>query len=128
MFASANIHEFTTAPDHLHAFRITCKVTREDMTAMSEHMLAVFEAAPGPVDMLLSFQTDETSEFGSGLSLDSLKAQLQSLAKVRHYVVANAPGAAGGLVEAMGSILPVEAASFEDEAQAMTWLEAQPAP
>ncbi|WP_298431519.1 STAS/SEC14 domain-containing protein [uncultured Jannaschia sp.] len=128
MFATPTIREIPTDLPHLHAFRIVAEVTRDDMTAMSEHMLEVFDAAPTKVDMLLQFDTNATAEAGAGLSLDSLKARVASLAKVRNYVVSNAPGAAGGLVEAMGKVIPVEARAFETEDAALTWLKAQPAP
>ncbi|WP_375259958.1 STAS/SEC14 domain-containing protein [Citreimonas sp.] len=127
MLNTATITEFDTALPKTYGFRITGKVTRDDMASMAERMLAAFDAHD-KVDMLLVFETTETSETGASLSMDAMKAQFESLSKVRNYVVANAPGQAGGIVETMGKIMPVEARAFDTEAAALEWLRAQPAP
>lgn len=125
MLSTQTIKEFDCGLPATHAFRIVDGVTRDDMEAMAQHMLSAFEHE-GETDMLLVFETDKTSEAGAGLSMDSVKAQSKALANVRNYVVANAPGQAGGIVETMGSIMPVEAKSFETEAEALEWLRSQP--
>jgi hypothetical protein len=127
MLSTANIKEFDAGLPKTCAFRITGRVSRDDMAAMSERMLAAFDAHD-KVDMLLSFETDETSDPGASLSMDAMKAQFESLSKVRNYVVANAPGQAGGIVETMGKIMPVEARAFDTEASALDWLRQQPVP
>lgn len=127
MLSTANIQEFDAGLPKTYAFRITGRVSRDDMTAMSDRMLTVFETHD-KVDMLLSFETDQTSDPGASLSMDAMKAQFESLTKVRNYVVANAPGQAGGIVETMGKIMPVEARAFDTEAEAIDWLKGQAAP
>ncbi len=125
MFAAAHVHEFPTEIPGLYAFRVTGEVDRDDMKAMSAYMLDAF-ARHESVDMLLAFETDRTSTTGASLSWDAVKAQVKSLANVRNYVVANAPGHAGGLIETMGKIMPVDARSFDTEAEALAWLRTQP--
>ncbi len=125
MFSTAHVQEFPTEIPGLHAFRITGAVDRDDMKAMSHYMLDVF-TDHDKVDMLLAFETQDASTAGSGLSWEAVEAQVKSLTNVRNYVVANAPGGAGGLVETMGKIMPVQARSFDTEAEALAWLRAQP--
>ena len=122
---SSSVKEIETDRPGLYGFRITGAVDREDMRAMSERMLAVFERHD-KVDMLLVFETDETASFDASFSAESMKAQVKSLSNVRNYVVANAPGQAGGIVEAMGKLMPVEARSFDTEEEALAWLRKQP--
>jgi hypothetical protein len=122
MLATDTIREYDAGIPGVFAFRITGEVDRDAMAAMSRRMSDVFDAAEDKVDMLLVFETDETSTPGASLSADAMKAQTQSLAKVRHYVVANAPGQAGGIVETMGKLMPVEAKSFDSETEAIAYL------
>jgi hypothetical protein len=122
---SKTVQEIETDQPGLYGFRILGEVDREDMRAMSERMLKAFDAHD-KVDMLLVFETDKTSTPDSSWSTDALKAQFKSLSKVRNYVVANAPGQAGGIVEAVGKLMPVEARSFDTEEDARAWLREQP--
>lgn len=125
MLSTPAIRQMSTDLPGLCAFRITGKVGRDDMKAMGDYMLGRFEEHD-QVDMLLVFETDEGSELGASLSREAIEAQAKSLGKVRNYVVANAPDPAGGLVEAWGNILPVEARSFDTESEAMAFLQSQP--
>lgn len=127
MFSAGPIEEFDPGLPGVHAFRIRGRVDRDAMAAMARHMLGVFDRAE-QVDMLLVFETDETSTPGAGLSAAAVEAQARSLGKVRNYVVANAPRGVGGLVEAMGRLIPVEAQSFDTEEGALAWLGVQPPP
>lgn len=122
MLMTKTIDEFETGIPAVYAFRIKDAVTRDDMAAMGERMTEVFDGAEDKVDMLLVFETDKTSEPGANLSTDAMKAQVKAMSKVRNYVVANAPGQAGGIVESMGKVMPVEARSFDTEEAAITWL------
>lgn len=128
MLTTANIEEFDAGVPRTFAFRIHDQVTRKDMEAMSERMNDVFDGDDGKVDMLLSFRTNKTSETGASWSGEAMKAQGRSLSNVRNYVVANAPGQAGGIVESMGKVMPVEAKSFDTEEDALAWLREQPQP
>lgn len=126
MLTTANIKEFDAGLPRTYAFRIFDEVTQDDMEAMSARMNDAFDRDEGQVDMLLVFRTSKTSEMGAGWSAEAMKAQGRSLSNVRNYVVANAPGQAGGIVETMGKVLPVEAKSFETEEEAIEWLKTQP--
>ena len=125
MLSTATIEETDTGLPATYGFHIIGKVSRNDMEEMGDRMLEAFDAHP-EVDMLLVFRTDRTSETGASLSAAAMKAQVRSLTNVRNYVVANAPGAADSIIEAVGSIIPVEARTFETEAEALDWLRTQP--
>jgi hypothetical protein len=127
MLTTANIEEFDPGLPRTFAFRIHDEVTKDDMEAMSTRMNEAFDRDDGKVDMLLVFKTNKTSETGASWSGEAMKAQGRSLSNVRNYVVANAPGQAGGIVETMGKVMPVEAKSFETEDEALAWLRTQPA-
>lgn len=118
------IREFDPGIADVHAFRITGAVTRDDMAAMGERMNTIFDVIPDDkkVDMLLVFDTDRSAEAGAKWSTDLMKAQAKAVTNVRNYVVANAPGDAGSIVEMVGKVLPVEAKSFDSEEAAMAWL------
>jgi hypothetical protein len=126
MLTTPTIEEFDTGIPRVHAFRILREVTREDMGAMAEHMNEVFDRDDGKVDMLLVFDTKQTSETGAGWSAEALKSRFKSLANVRNYVVAKPPSGAGGMVEAMGRLMPINARVFGTQAEAITWLRTQP--
>lgn len=125
MFDSDSIHETQNDIPGLYSFRITGEVDRRQMKEMSDYMTDVFDRHER-VDMLLVFDTDETATPGASLSAEAVEAQAKSLSKVRNYVVANAPGRAGGIVEAMGRLIPVEARSFDTGDEALAWLREQP--
>jgi len=124
MLSTDTIQEFDPGIANVHAFRITGAVTRDDMAAMGERMNTLFDALPKDrkIDMLLVFDTDRSTEAGANWSTDAMTAQAKAVTNVRNYVVANAPGDAGGIVETVGRVLPVEAKSFDSEEAALAWL------
>ncbi|MBY6202192.1 STAS/SEC14 domain-containing protein [Maritalea mobilis] len=124
MLTTDTIQEFDPGIANVHAFRITGAVTRDDMAAMGERMNTLFDALPKDrkIDMLLVFDTDRSAEAGANWSTDAMTAQAKAVTNVRNYVVANAPGDAGGIVETVGRVLPVEAKSFDSEEAALAWL------
>ncbi|MFW5881758.1 MAG: STAS/SEC14 domain-containing protein [Roseicyclus sp.] len=126
MITTETIKEFDIGMPRVHAFRIVSEVTREDMDAMAAHMNEVFDRDDGKVDMLLVFETEETSETGAGWSAEAMKSRFKSLANVRNYVVANPPEGAGGMISAMDKIMPVDARVFDSEREAVAWLKSQP--
>ncbi|WP_191090200.1 SpoIIAA family protein [Histidinibacterium aquaticum] len=125
MFQSNAVTEIETGLTATYGFRIVRRVTREDMTEMSDYMIDRF-ARHDEVDMLLVFDTPETSEPGASLSREAIEARFKSLRHVRNYVVAGAPDAAESMIETMGKLLPVNAKTFDTEAEALDWLRAQP--
>lgn len=127
MPATEPITPFNTGIPRVYGFRIRDEVDRHSMRQMASKMLDAFDAHE-EVDMLLVFDTDKTSTPGASLSRDSLAAQMRSVANVRNYVVAKAPGQAGEIVETMGRMMPVQAKAFDSEEEALEWLKSQPAP
>ena len=119
------IHPIEGDRPTLLAFRITGEVTREDMVGMARHVGDAF-ARHDTVDMLLVFDGFEGSETGAGLSPEVLQVQAASLWNVRAYVTAGAPDRAQAMIAAMGKLIPVDARSFDTEAEARAWLSAQP--
>jgi hypothetical protein len=122
MLNTSTIREFDAGLPSVYAFRILDAVTADDMAEMSRRMTDVFDATDHKVDMLLVFETDREAQSGAGFSKDAITAQFKSLSNVGNYVVANAPGQAGSIVEAMGTAMPVEAKAFETESEAKSWL------
>lgn len=124
MLKTDTIQEFDAGLPAVYAFRIVDRVTSDDMAEMSRRMNDVFDNTDHKVDMLLVFETDRESEPGAGFSKDAITAQFKSLSNVGNYVVANAPGQAGSIVESMGKAMPVEARAFATESEAKVWLKA----
>ena len=125
MLQTSTIREMPTDLPATYGFRITGRVTRDDMAAMGDRMLDAFDTHD-TVDMLLVFDTEETAHTGASASLDAMKAQAKSLSRVRNYVVASPPGRAGDILEAMDKVMPVKAVTFDTEHEALEWLRAQP--
>ncbi len=121
----AHIHPFDTGLPATYGFRIKGEITNKDMTAMAERVLDAFDSFD-TIDMLLVFDNYEGSETGAALSTASLRAQARALPNVRAYVVASAPESAGHLVETLGNMMPVDAKSFETEAEAHAYLTSLP--
>ena len=124
MLKLPSILQAATSRHDLFAFRITGKVTREDMTEMAEYMNNVFDKHEH-VDMLMIFDRYDGAETGATMSWEALKSRFRSLTNVNRYVVVGAPEAASKLIEAMGSILPVEAEIYDDEVAAWRALDAE---
>ncbi len=107
------------------AFRINGEVQQDDMRQLAERMLHAFDEYD-EMDLVFIFDRFEGSSTSASFDMTSLRAQVKSLANLRHYVVVGAPDSASGLIETMGHILPVEAKTFETEAEAREWLAKQP--
>lgn len=125
MFTTSSVMQTPNDVDGLFSFTIRGEVTREDMEAMAEFMLARF-AEWEKVDMLLVFARYDGAETGAALGAEAVKAQFRSLTHVRNYVVAGAPEAAGTMIETFTKIMPVDGRAFDTEAEAMAFLRAEP--
>ncbi len=112
MLSTSSIEEFSTSRSDLFAFRLSGQVTRQDVTSMARYMNEVFDAEK-QVDILLYFEQFDGFDADAVLDVETAKSQARALSSVRRYVVANAPGGAAGLLDAIGQFLPVEAESFE---------------
>jgi len=125
MLTTPSIRQVRTSRPDLYAFRIAGEVSRDDMEAMSELMNDAFDAHDDKVDMLLIFDRYEGSETGTTLSWEAIKSRFKSVTNVHRYVVVGAPDSAAEMIETWGSILPVEAETYSEEAIAWKTLEAE---
>jgi hypothetical protein len=122
------VHPQPTTRENLLAFRITGKVTKEDMHQMAEMANAAFDRFE-TVDMLLIFDNFDGEETGALFDLEGIKAQFRAIVNVGRYVVVGAPESARALIEGMGAILPLKAMTFDKGEEELAWveLEARPA-
>ena len=125
MLRTQAIEQFATHLYGVFAFRITDRLTREDLKEMAETMNRAFDHHE-EIDLLISFRTDEDAELIAGLSAEAIKAQFRALSKVRNYCVAYAPEGAEAMIEFFDNILPVKARTFASEHNALEHLRAQP--
>ena len=125
MFANSSIREVAHDREDLFAFRIVGEVTKVDMEEMSHYMDAQFKSHD-KVSMLLIFDPYKGAQTGATLSWDVIKTRVKSLTKVERYVVVNAPERAKSKIETMGSLIPVETKTFDEEAEAWAYLGATP--
>jgi len=109
------------------AFLIRGEVTHEDMKAMGATMNAAFDTYDS-VSMLLIFAPYDGSETGAGLSAEALKSRFRSLSHVEKYAVVGAPPAAAAMINAMDTLIPVDARTFNaaDEQEAWRFVGARP--
>ncbi|MGR3540253.1 MAG: STAS/SEC14 domain-containing protein [Hasllibacter sp.] len=122
----AEIHA-ENRPDIL-AFRVTGALDQEGLHAMGERANEWMDGLDGKGSMLLIFDVADAGDLPTGsFDWEMLKSRFRALVKLEHYVVANAPGAAGPMVEAMGKVMPLEARSFDTSAEAWAFLNARPA-
>ena len=122
MLDTPTIREVAAPRPDLYAFRITGTVSRDDMAAMGQRMVDVFETNEEKVDMLLIFERFEGTEALAGLSWPAIKSRAESLWNVARYVTAGAPASASTMVEAMGKVIPPRTEAFETEAEAWSFL------
>ena len=118
MLATSSIRQIPTDSNRLYAFRITGKVSAEDMEAMAEHMNAAFDAHSEKIDMLMIFDSYGGAETGAGWSWENIKSRFRALSNVDRYLVVGAPEAADRMIEAMDKVIPVRAEAFDSEAAA----------
>lgn len=117
----------TDRPDIL-AFRVTGALDQDGLQAMGERANEWMDGLPGKGSMLLIFDVAKAGDLPHGtLNWEMLKSRFRALAKLENYVVVDAPGSAGPLVEMMGKVMPLEAKSFDDSAKAWAFLGARPA-
>lgn len=122
------VHPEPTTRENLLAFRITGKVTKEDMHQMAQMANAAFDRFE-TVDMLLIFDNFDGEETGALFDLEGIRAQFRAILNVGRYVVVGAPESARALIEGMGAMLPLKAMTFDKGEEELAWveLEARPA-
>jgi len=127
MSETAHITQLQVDEPSVFAFVIHGEVSQDDMKRMAATMNAAFDTHDS-VSMLLIFAPYEGSETGAGLNVETLKSQFRSLRHVEKYAVVGAPRAAAALINTMGSLIPVEARTFDaaDEQEAWRFVGASP--
>lgn len=125
MLKRDSILQVNTSRDDLYAFRITGEVSSEDMEAMAEHMNAVMDAHENQIDMLLIFDRYDGAESGASFGWESIKSRFKALSNVNRYVVVGAPDSAQQMIDAMGSVIPVKAETYDTEIAAWRALDAE---
>jgi hypothetical protein len=121
------VHPQPTTQPNLLAFRITGKVTKEDMHQMAQMANAAFDRFE-TVDMLLIFDNFDGEETGALFDLAGLKAQFRAILNVGRYVVVGAPESARALIEGMGAMLPLKAMTFDKGEEELAWVELKARP
>jgi hypothetical protein len=124
MLNTSSIIQIRTSRPDLYAFRINGQVSRDDMNAMAEVMNEAFSAKE-KVDMLLIFDRYDGAETGASFGWESIKSRFRSVSNVNRYVVVGAPDAADSMIKTMGSILPVDAETYDTEEPAWRSLQAE---
>ncbi len=110
--------------ESLFSFRITGEVSQEDMTALAEYVNSIFDDHDA-VDLMMIFDRYDGAETGAGFTWEGIKSRFRSLTKVEHYVVVGVPERAQAAIAAMGTIIPVEARTFDEEIAAWRYLDAE---
>lgn len=101
MLSTPSIRGLPAPRPRLHAFRITGTVTQDDMAAMGERIVEVFEASDETVDMLLTFDGCAGSETFANLSWQAIESRTRALWSEDRSRVASAPERAAAMIEAM---------------------------
>lgn len=112
----------TPRPDLL-AFELRGQIDKAQIRRMAETVLAAFQAQD-EVDLLVLLPAFSGLTPQAALDLKSIRASLQSLAKVRRYAVVAPPALARAMIQFSDLVLPVEARTFalSDLAQARAWV------
>ena len=124
MLTLPSVIEVSTSREDLFAFRVTQEVSREDMHALAEYVNEIFDDHE-QVDLLMIFDRYDGAETLAGFDWESIKSRFRSLFKVNRYVVVGVPENARALIEAMGSIIPVESETYDEEVSAWRALDAE---
>ncbi|MBM2290508.1 STAS/SEC14 domain-containing protein [Sulfitobacter pseudonitzschiae] len=124
MLQLPSLIQVAASRDDLYVFRITGEVSAEDMSELAAYMNDVFDK-PGKVDLMLIFDRYDGAESGASFSWETLKSRLRAVSNLNKYVVVGASDHAAELIEAMGSVIPVDAETFDEEISAWRYLDAE---
>lgn len=121
MFRSASVTELKTDQPHVHAFRISGEIDDDTSEDLAKHMNAVFDAAPGKVNMLIDLTHFEGSDWTAIFDDDVVSSRVRALSSVEKYAVVGAPESAEKMIEFMNAIIPVDAKTFDATDIAAAW-------
>ncbi|UOA28789.1 STAS/SEC14 domain-containing protein [Pseudosulfitobacter sp. DSM 107133] len=124
MLKLPSLIQIATNRADLYVFRITGEVSAGDMTALAAYLNDVFDQ-PGKVDLMLIFDRYDGTVATGALGWETLKSRLRAVSNINKYVVVGTPEHTSELVEAMHSILPVDAEPFDAEISAWRYLNAK---
>ena len=124
-FSHGPITQIPADRETVYAFAITGHITDDDSEALAKYMNAAFDAHD-KVDMLLDLTGMTGSDWDTLFDDDVLKSRFRSLTHVRRYAVVGAPEGAATMIGLMDKIIPVEAKTFDTQAEAWAFVGAQP--
>ncbi|MGF1552764.1 MAG: STAS/SEC14 domain-containing protein [Paracoccaceae bacterium] len=130
MLTTDAIRQIPASDERVYAFRIEGGVGTDEMADLARTMNEAFDRHDEPIRMLLILH-----DFGgpgdavAGFSLEGLRAQFRSPARVGRYAVVGAPEIARRMIEANDKIAPIDARTFDpgEEDAAWAFVEARPA-
>ncbi len=125
MLMTPTVRETPNDREGVFAFHIMGEVSAEDMSAMAEYMNEQFDRHD-KVSMLLIFDRYGGAESGASLDWGVIKSRVRSLTNVDKYAVVGAPEKAASMIETMDGIMPVDARTFETEAEGWEFVGARP--
>jgi hypothetical protein len=128
MLDTQAIHQIPTDHERVYAFRIEGGVGAEEMDGLAGTMNEAFDRHDEPVRMLLILEGFRPEDATTGLTLESLRAQLRSATGIERYAVVGAPDAARRMIEASDAVSPIDARTFDREEEDAAWafVEARP--
>lgn len=118
---SAHVTDIATDIPELQAFRISGRLTGEDVAALSQHVRGIFERSD-KIDMLIAFEAAQEPEIIPPYNYDAAKANAMTLKNLRNLAVVNAPAYMHTLLDAVDKVVPVAIRSFNSEDEALGWL------
>lgn len=104
----------------LLAFEINAKIEKEDIEWMAHQVELAFQRLE-VVDMILVMRHYDGAELSAVFNSDALKSQADSAKHVRKYAVVGAPLWAKAMINLFSPVSPVDAKTFDLEAEADAW-------
>lgn len=118
--ATGSIRRLANTRPTLLAFEIAGKISKADIEDMARRIEQAFDVHDR-IDILLIMSDFEGLDAGAVFDGEALGAQWRSIRHVRKYGVVGAPAWARAMIEFSDILSPVEAKTFDLEAQAEAW-------
>ncbi len=119
---TAHVAPIATDIPELEAFRVIGSLTSEDVSALSQHVLGIFERTD-KVDLLISFDSAGDDRIPA-YNREAVKRDVMALRNLRNLAVVNAPERVHALLDTADKTVPVAIRSFHSESEALDWLKA----
>ena len=124
-FSHGPITQIPADRETVFAFVIAGHITDDDSEALAKYMNRAFDAHD-KVDMLLDLSGMTGSDWDAAFDDDVIRSRFRALKHVRRYAVVGAPKGAATMIGIMDKIIPVDARTFDTQAEAWDFLEARP--